>query len=80
MLCTDYLTTQENYGKSQVGNRLKFMKPVIASNGVSCLEMASVASQSMSKRENKGMKNKEGAYFNFQCLKKKSKAFVLHFM
>ena len=50
-----YLTAEENPGKLQLGDRLvKAVRPVIASNGVPCLQMSSVESQSMSGREKEG--------------------------
>ena len=38
-----YLTAEENPGKLQLGDRLvKAVRPVIASNGVPCLQMKSL--------------------------------------
>ena len=50
-----YLTTEENPGNPQVGDRLmKAVRSVIASNGVPYLQMTSVRSHSTSAREKEG--------------------------
>ena len=51
---------EENTRKPQLGDRLKAVRPVIASNGVPFLQMRSVGSHSMSGREKEGNKERTG--------------------
>ena len=52
-----YLTAEENPGKPQLGDRLKAMRIVVASNKILYLQMRSAGSHSTSGREKEGKGN-----------------------
>ena len=73
------LTAEECPRKSQLGDRLMkgAVRPVIASNGVSFLQMRSVGSHSRSGTDNEGKKERMGLVLNVCIVDAKLRLYVI---